>query len=411
MFKSSIGPFARSAAAAAALGLAVAAITMSPCAWPEDVAADIRPTAPDRYTVKQGDTLWGISSQFLREPWRWPELWRLNHQQVGNPHLIYPGQVLVLDRATGTLSVATDASQGGQRDVADADRTSPGDGDRADDGAVRVRPRVREEDTGPAALPSIPPNVIEPFLSRPLVIDPRELDGAPRGVATEEGHSTVGAGQRVYAAGLPSESGGTDWQIYRRGRPLVDPETQKPIADEAVYVGTARVVRTGEPASMLVRTAVMEVTPEDRLTPQPPPQLLSYVPHAPQNNIEARVIGIYGGRGEQSYLGSGLDEDRKDVLGFDERREAGPLQIVSVNRGSADGLELGHVLALYRSTLVKNDRSTGPWYNGKRRPPDVTLPEERYGLLFVFRTFEHVSYALIVQGQRPVVSGDVARKP
>jgi len=438
MFKSSIGPTANGSsrrtgderpcvpagrtraasfphlrAAAVALGLAASAVTLSPIAWSDDVAEEIQPTAPDRYTVRQGDSLWGISTQFLREPWRWPELWRLNHQQLSNPHLIFPGQVLVLDRKTGTLSVAgsdaapaTSVAAGGSDAAA-----SPGDGDRNDDGAVHVKPRVRQEDVGAAALPSIPSNVIEPFLSRPLVVEAHELDGTPRVVATEEGHTTVGAGQRVYVAGLSTESAGSDWQIYRRGRPLVDPETHKAIATEAVFVGTARVVHTGEPASLLIRTAVMEVTPDDRLMPQPQAQLMSYVPHAPQSDVEARVIGIYGGRGEQSYLGSGLDENRKDVLGFDQRREAGPLQIVSINRGTTDGLELGHVLALYRSAVVTNDRSTGPWYNGRRRPADVTLPEERYGLVFLFRTFDHVSYGLVVQGERPVVSGDIARKP
>jgi hypothetical protein len=413
MFKSSIAPIARTAAAAA-LGLATLAMTMSAPVWSDDIAADIRPSAPDRYMIKQGDTLWGISTQFLREPWRWPELWRLNHAQLSNPHLIYPGQVLVLDRIHGTLSVA-DASIPASPEAAAAggghSNNNLGDGDRADDGAVQLHPHVRVEDSGSGALPSIPPNVIEPFLTQPLVIDPHQLDGAPRVVATEEGHSTVGAGQRVYAAGLPNESVGTDWQIYRRGRPLVDPETEKPIASEAVYVGTARVVRNGEPASLLIRTAVMEVTPEDRLMPQATPQLLSYVPHAPTADVNARVIGLYGGRGEQSYLGSGLDENRKDVLGFDSRREGGPLQIVSLNRGSKAGLEPGHVLALYRSVLVHNDRSTGPWYNGDKRPADVTLPEERYGLVFLFRVFDNISYGLIVQGQRPVVSGDVARKP
>jgi len=340
---------------------------------------------------------------------------------VSNPHLIYPGQVLVLDRTTGTLSVAGADGAGGAGAAGGTGRMgsggsgngydNPGDGDRPDDGALRMKPRIRQEDGGAAALPSIPPNVIEPFLGRPLVVDAHALDATPRVVATEEGHSTIGAGQRLYAAGLSNESAGSDWQIYRLGRPLVDPETQKAIASEAVFVGTARVVRTGEPAALLVRTAVMEVTPDDRLMPQPAAQLLNYVPHAPQSDIEARIIGIYGGRGEQSYLGSGLDTGREDVLGFDARREAGPLQIVSVNRGTADGLELGHVLALYRSAVVKNDRSTGPWYNGGRRPADVTLPEERYGLIFLFRTFDHVSYGLVVQGERPVVSGDIARKP
>ena len=155
----------------------------------------------------------------------------------------------------------------------------------------------------------------------------------------------------------------------------------------------------------------METTPGDRLLPKPLPQRVDFVPHAPALPVDARVIGTYGGRGEQSYLGSDLDDNRKDVGAFDARREAGPLQIVSINRGADDGLERGHVLALFRTSVATNDRSIGVFYMGKKRVAPVQLPEERYGLLMIFRTFDHLSYGLIVQAQRTVVAGDAVRQP
>jgi LysM domain len=396
MFKSSIPPAARRLAAAVLAG-ALMGLAGTP-ALAEDPPV-LQPGAPDRYTVRQGDTLWGISGKYLNEPWRWPQLWRMNQAEVANPHLIYPGQVLLLDRATGTLSV-----QGAGQ--------APGMAGAAGAGGVTVlHPRVRTEGLGGNAIPSIPANVIEPFLARPLVIGDNDFERGPSVIATQDGHSTAGGGDRIYASGLADAAPGSDWQIYRRGRPLVDPETHKPITTEAVYVGTARITRVGDPATLTVRSASMEVSPQDHLMPLPPTQLMNYVPHAPQLPVNARVIGLYGGRGEQSYLGSGLDENRTDVLEFDDRREAGPLQVVSFNRGAADGLELGHVLALFRTQVVQHDRSTGPYYNGQPRPADITLPEERYGLAFIFRTFDHVSYGLIVQAQRTVVTGDAARNP
>ena len=348
---------------------------------------ELQADAPDRYTVQRGDTLWGISNKFLTEPWRWPEFWRFNNDQIRNPHLIYPGQVLVLDRFNTRIAI--------------------------DD---RTKPRIRAEGGADSGIPAIPANVIEPFLSRPLVIQPGALDNAPRIVASEEGRYNLGAGGRAYVNGIAPENKERSWQIYRPGRPLVDPETKEVLGIETIYVGNARLIRAAEPANerpatVIIESSLMEVTPGDRLIPAEPPKLVQYMPRAPQKEIPSRVINIYGSRGEESSLGSNLDENRIDVADYDSRREAGPLQIISLNRGTNDGVEVGHVLALHRATVIKDDRSIGQYYMGKPRPADVHLPEERYGLVFVFRTFERVSYGLIVQAQRTVVPGDVARRP
>ena len=349
---------------------------------------ELQAGAPDRYVVQRGDTLWGISNKFLKEPWRWPEFWRFNSQDIRNPHLIYPGQVLALDRFGTRMSFADDRSQ----------------------------PRIRSERGAGDAIPSIPANAIEPWLTRPLVIEPESLEAAPRIVAAEEGRYQLGPGGKAYAQNMPAGTKERDWQIYRKGRPLIDPDTKEVLGIEAVYVGIARLVRHGDPAkrepsTIIIQRAQIEVSPGDRLIPAEQARLLQYMPRAPQNDMRSRIISIYGGRGEQSDLGSGLDDNRNDVANYDSRREAGPLQVVSLNRGSRDGVEIGHVLSLHRSTLIDDDRSMGKYYMGKPRAEAIQLPEERYGLVFVFRTFERVAYGLIVQAQRPVVPGDLARKP
>jgi len=179
---------------------------------------EIQPNAPDTYTVQKGDTLWGISSKFLKEPWKWPQLWRLNRDQIRNPHLIFPGEVVRLDRATGTLSLD------------------------------RLSPQVRTERLAGEAIPSIPAKVIEPFLAQPLVNERDGLDNAPRIAATQEGYYNIGQGNRAYVDGL-GDSREPLWQVYRAGIPLVDPDTKDTLGFEAVFLGQARLVRPGAPAT------------------------------------------------------------------------------------------------------------------------------------------------------------------
>lgn len=381
LFSTSALVFAQARGAAGSVNAPAADVTK------QGTVLELRENAPDRYVVQKGDTLWGISTRFLKEPWRWPEFWRFNNDQIRNPHLIYPGQVIVLDRFRTRIAI--------------------------DD---RVKPRVREEPSPGAAIPSIPANAIEPFLTRPLVMQPGELDNAPRIVASEEGRYNLGAGGRAYVAGIPADNRERSWNIYRPGRPLIDPETKEVLGIEVIYVGLARLIRAAEPdtkrpATIIVERSPLEVTPGDRLVVAEPPRLVQYMPRAPERDVPSRVINIYGSRGEESWMGGNINDNRLDVADYDSRREAGPLQIISLNRGARDGVEVGHVLALYRSALIKNDRSIGQYYMGGPRPADVQLPEERYGLVFVFRTFDRVSYGLIVQAQRTVVPGDYARKP
>jgi hypothetical protein len=368
--------------------LILAAALAGGAALAQAVNVSLQETAPDRYTVQKGDTLWDISGKFLKEPWRWPELWRLNKDQIKNPHLIYPGDVIVLDRGSMRLSI-TESTR-------------------------KLTPRVRGEQTE-EAIPSIPPSAIEPWLSRPLIIEENGLAGAPRIAATEEGRFNIGTGSRAYVSGIGT-SPEKAWLIYRQGAPLVDPDTNRVLGFEAVYLGAARVIRAGEPATVFVTQATQEIGPGDRLIPAGKPELLTYVPKAPEKDIRGRVIAVYGGRSDVSLLGAvspahAAPQPVASVAGFDTRREAGPLMIVSLNRGAKDGLTPGDVLALNRATTINFDRSVGPFYLGHERPESVELPQERYGLVFVFRTFDNISYGLIMRADRPVMPGDVTTRP
>lgn len=370
-----------------ACALALPAVAQQPDPRISGNVLEIRSDAPDRYTVRKGDTLWGISSKFFHEPWRWPEIWRLNKEQIRNPHLIYPGDVVIFDRATGRLSIQ------------------------------RLEPRVRQEQLAGEAIPSIPPKLIEPFLTRPLVIEHGGLDKAPEIVATELGRYNVGQGGKVYVNGV-SKSNEELWYIYRQGRPIIDPDSDRTLGFEAVNLGVARVVKRGEPSTLVITSSTREVSTGDRLVAVGPTAIFSYVPRKPDRLINARVAGISDGEFDTRSEVYGEDLRGEDPWSYavEEkvgtfRREAGPLQIIVLNKGAADGLELGNVLALYRSVTVSTDKSVGPFYMGKPRAPNVTLPEERYGLVFVFRVFQHVSYALVVQSGEPVTPRDIARTP
>ncbi len=318
----------------------------------------LKPEAPDRYTVVRGDTLWSIAERYTDSPWRWPELWNLNKDQIKNPHRIYPGDVIVLDRARQQLAISSDT--------------------------VRLSPRVRAESTARAAIPSIPARVIEPFLTRPLVVEPDGLAKAPTIVATEEGRVVVGAGNHAFVKGLGG-SGEQDWMLYRQGKALVDPDSKNTLGYEAIYLGTARIVRAGEPAMIAVTTAQQEIGVGDKLVPAGKAEIVSYAPHAPSTAVKGRVISLYGSGGRTS--------------------EAGPQSVITVNLGRAQGLEVGHVLALARpgEAIAQASRV--------KNAGDLKIPDERYGLAFVFRVFENVSYALVMHITRPVNILDIVQNP
>ncbi len=337
--------------------------------------SELAPNAPDQHVVVPGDTLWDISKLFLKSPWRWPELWGMNRDQIRNPHLIYPGQVLFLVKADGRARL-----QFGQRVGGD------GAGD-----AIKVSPQMRISGLDANPIPAIPLALIQPFLTDTAVFDTDALATAPRIVAAQEGHVLLGKGDLAAARG----GGGGAPSARRPPRPRAprDPATNEVLGYEAPYVGTADLIRPGEnrlrtdgkteivPATLQISQIKQEVGIGDRLAPAPQRNLERYVPHAPDKAMAGQIAALYG-----------------DAL------NAGQNQIVALNRGKRDGVERGHVFALWRDGEAIVDK-TGA------KPEAIKLPDERHGVLFVFEVYERVSYALIISVKEPVKAGDRFTQP
>ncbi|MBL8459048.1 LysM domain-containing protein [Zoogloea sp.] len=338
--------------------------------------------APDSHVVVSGDTLWGISGKFLREPWRWPEVWRLNREEIRNPHLIYPGQVVVLDRNGPTLKL-------GRRIGGPSDRPL----------YEKRFPQVYSDPAG-GAIHSIPLRAIMPFLSEPLVVDEADDSRAGIVVATQEGRVFTSRGDTIFATRIDPEI--SSWNVYRKARPLKDPVTGEVLGFEAAYLGQARVsaqagvlapdaggdtqtAREGAPipASLVVTSFKQEIGKGDRLLPAGRADLPSYVPHAPEQEVTGRVVSIYNGVGG-----------------------AGRHDVVAISVGKRDQIEVGHVLALHRNRgeAVYREENVGAAMRYK-------LPEQRYGLVFVFRVFERLAYALVMESNGPATISDSVRKP
>lgn len=334
--------------------------------------SELSPNAPDSYTVKRGDTLWDISKLFLKSPWRWPELWGMNIQQIRNPHLIFPGQVLYLDKSNGRARLRLGQPVGGGGDV-------------------RLSPRVREgslED----AITAVPLHLIEPFFNEAVIFNTsQELLNAPRVVASQEGRVMVSRNETAYVRG--DLGGRREFRLFREPKPLRDPTTKEVLGFEGVYVGTINLVREGAegtgadgkpivvPSTFTTSLLRLEGMVGDRLAPVPPREFDNLAPHAPAQDISGQIVSIYG-----------------------EALSGGQNQIVSLNKGTRDGVERGHVLALWRDGNVVRDMTLPS-------KPQIKLPDERHGLLFVFRTFERMSYALILNVQEPVKAGDKFTQP
>jgi hypothetical protein len=351
--------------------------------------SDLSPNAPDEYTVKRGDTLWAISGLFLKTPWRWPELWGMNMDQVRNPHRIYPGQHLVLEKIDGRALLRLRA-----------------DGDMPPGDTIRVSPRTRIEPLADASIPTLQTHLIEPFLAEPVIIDEAALLQAPRIVAAPENRVLITRGDRAYARGLAATplkqrvaGRDDDYRVFRNARPIKDPLTDALLGYEAMYLGKAvlvrsesiQMVRAGNgkdentviPATIDVVSAKEEMRVGDRLLPEPPREFLSYVPHAPGSPISGTIVSVYG-----------------NAVSI-----AGQSQVVMINRGTADGVERGHVLAILKDGERKIDRSQP----GERT--NIKMPNERNGLLMVFRPFEKLSYALILEINDTVKIGDAVANP
>ena len=340
-------------------------------------AIELQDNPPDRYTVQKGDTLWGIAGKFLKQPWRWPDVWRMNREQIKNPHWIYPGDVIVLDRSGAEPRLSLENSAGN---------------------ATRLSPTIRVGPLEETAIPSIPPGDVEPYLSRPLVTDTSTLTGAAQFVAAKDGRLSRGAGDSLYAVGVDQKAGNL-WYIYRPGAVLREYGSGVLLGYEMRYLGTADVEHFGPVSTMLITAAREDILVGDLLIPAPHEQIINFVPHAPTRQVEGRII-----------------------LLANDATETGRGYIVTVDRGTQDGLDTGSVLAIYHAAPVIEDPQPyqGPDVISKLAdqtrpilPPTryLELPPERTGLLFVFRVFDRVAYAIVLNTSEPIVAGDVVRKP
>ncbi|AOW15926.1 peptidoglycan-binding protein [Hydrogenophaga crassostreae] len=388
--------------------------------------SELAANAPSSYKVVRGDTLWRISGLFLKSPWRWPELWGMNLEEIKNPHRIYPGQELFLDISNGRARLTTSRPGGIE--------------------TIRVSPRTRSESVSESAIPPVDMQQIEAFLAEPLIVDEKTYVRAPRIVATPENRVLLSVGDRAYARSTYGSSVDglieplstapgkpRKYRVFRDATALKDPSTGEVLAYEAQYIGKANIVRSEEmrqiekapepaetmkaparedvykaqfdntssnvervqvkeaapskaseapgqeliPASLDITAAKEEIRVGDRLLPEPPREFSNYVPAAAPADMSGQIVSVYG-----------------DAVHY-----AAQNQVVSINRGASQGITNGQVFALLRdsNTIVdKTDESR----------PTIRLPGERNGLMMVFRTFDRVSYAVVLQISDGVKVGD-----
>ncbi|MEQ8660297.1 MAG: LysM domain-containing protein [Gammaproteobacteria bacterium] len=366
----------------------------------------INPDHPGVYTVVKGDTLWDIAGRFLQRPWQWPDIWQVN-PQIDNPHLIYPGDRIALTYKDGRPILGL-----------------------VHDRHVKLSPSVREIPHR-EAIHTIPLDAVAPFLSRPLVVEAGALDQAAYIVGSQDEHLTYGSGHRIYARGLDNPQT-NKFSVYRAGPPYRDPETGELLGYEAEHLGDARVEKFGDPATLVVTNSFKEMSKGDRLLPQDGLEIPEFVPHAPGGPVSGRIISVMNGVSQITHH-----------------------QVVVLNRGASDGLEPGHVLAIFqegeviediigsdiaaRNARAERERIAQEHPNPVTRmlqtaindvraadralrdfvgtPAEgakgvkVRLPEERAGELMVFRTFDRVSYGLVMNMQRAIHLNDRVANP
>lgn len=338
---------------------------------------------PQRHVVVKGDTLWGISAKFLKDPWLWPKVWKFNRAEIKNPHLIYPGDVIVLDLSSGTPEL------------------------RLLRETVTLEPGIIEEPLDKSAITTIPLNVIAPFLNQPLVIEKDQLADSPRIVGAQGSRVVLSPDSKVYLNKLDAGEA-RNWFVYRPGADLIDPDSKKLLGIEAIYLGNAKITKYGEPASAVITKAKEEIFIKDRLVASGDESITNFMPHAPETDVAGRIIKIYGGLAE-----------------------AGPQSIITISRGSVDGLEPGHVLAINRfGAVIKDPEFDKDKYKAEAsqqqvnqtdgaeknsglnlEPGMIKLPDERIGLVMIFRVFDNIAYGLVMQANEPIHMLDSVQTP
>ena len=328
-------------------------------------AAAIAPTAPESYVVKRGDTLWGIAKVFLRDPWYWPEIWQVN-PQIKNPHLIYPGDTLRLVYIDGKPHI----------------RLERGD-------AAHVQPRVRSQPLDDA-IRSIPYEIVAAFMSKPAVLTPDQYKHAPYVLAALGHHVVMAEGNTVYARGFDGQPPlGSHYNIMRLGEKLRDPDSGDVIGYDGIFASAAKVTRAGDPATLILTESGRETVAGDRLFSGNVDVPLDFVPSAPKVKVDGQIISVHDG---------------VEMIG--------QYQVVVINRGARHGLVPGNVLAVYKSGEKVPDREKSAFvHNLTVFAKNVNLPDERTGTFMVFKTFDRISYGLIMEANNTIKVLDKVENP
>ena len=328
----------------------------------------VKESHPRKYTVKEGDTLWDISSMFLKDPWYWPEIWHKN-QQVKNPHLIYPGDELTLIYVDGQPQMMLNKPT---HKVDSAEALLP---------VVKLGPSIRREGLE-ASIATIPGDAIRQFLTKPRVVTKEELESAPYILASDDEHLILGQDHRIYVRGEIDKER-VRYSVFRPGDKLIDPETNETLGYEAIYAGEAHISDYGDPAIGTLSFTEREVLIGDRLLPMDKSKVSNlYFPRVPDKNVKGQIISL-----------------------FDALFGIAKYQIAVINRGDRDGLEVGHLLETRRDGGIINDHYTMKGSN------KIDLPDERSGLMMIFSTFDHVSYGLILESTRVIHNHDIVATP
>ena len=371
-------------------GAVLALLTLAGPAWGDVVA--LNPEHPDRYVVQKGDTLWDISKRFLKDPWRWASVWTIN-EQIKNPHLIYPGDVILLTYVDGKPQLTVqrqepvipspepDATVTAVEPPAMPTSAIEEPAGETPSGlpVVRLRPKAHVGSIL-SAIPTISPDAIVPFLTEPLVVGRSELLKAGYVTIGLDDRVALGDGSEFYARGLKKNTKTEYYQIFRQGAKLKHPDTGENLGYEALYLGDAKVLAPGDPTKLVVTRVKQEIVPTDRLLEAPERAALPYYfPRAPDKNVKGRILSAINGL-----------------------REFGPNTIVAISLGKREGMQEGHVLRILRHVGRSKDPVTKRSYK---------MPDEDSGLLMVFRVFDKVSYALIMDANRPIHLHDALRTP
>lgn len=318
----------------------------------------LNPDHPDKYVVVKGDTLWDISGRFLANPWQWPEIWHVN-QQIANPHLIYPGDIISLVYVDGQPRLVVNRGSG------DYKLTPQG----------RIIPLDQ-------AIPTIPIDAIKQFLTEPTIVGKNELDSAPYVVEHKGERLLTATNDSIYVRGIKDNSI-RKYSVVRKGNTYSDPISKEVLGYEARFVGVAKLYRTGDPSTLQLLRTTRETLIGDRLLPASEESYnANFTPRAPDSQINGRILSV-----------------------MDGVNQIGSNQVVVINKGSREGLEPGHVLDIYQAGDTILDTVS------KDRSDTVTLPDEKAGVLMVFRTFEKLSYALVMKANRNINVMDVVSTP